>query len=201
MLVALGLHALLLLLWWSGLASVGRWLPPAAKQAPMVVRNVSIAPAVQAPPKAELPAPPTAFTTVARKDKNPVQRAAAFASSTATPSSPAITAPDTTTASTAEPAASQPVATLDLTLPPATGATAMRGRGTLTEAQGSTRQLALNDPRSNARADPTQQLPDAVAAAAKGDCLKGEFFGAGMGLLSAPFLAAAAATGHCKPRR
>jgi hypothetical protein len=205
-LVVLGSHALLLLLWWSELASVGRWLPPAAQQAPLLVRNVSIAPAVQAtPPKAEVLAPPnastTASTTVAPKDKKPVQRAAAFATPTATPSSLAITAPDAATASTAEPAASQPVAPLDLALPRATDATAMRGRGALTAAQGSTRQLALNDPRANEQVDPTKKLPDAVAAAAKGDCLKGEFFGGGMGLLSAPFLAAAAATGHCKPQR
>jgi hypothetical protein len=202
MLVVLGLHALMVLLWWSELASVGRWLPPAAQQAPLLVRNVSIAPAAQAAqPEAQVLAPPTAATTVARKDKKPVQRAATFESPTATPSSLAITAPDTATASTAEPAASQPAAPLDLALPRATGATAMRGRGALTAAQGSTRQLALNDPRANEQVDPTKKLPDAVAAAAKGDCLKGEFFGGGMGLLSAPFLAAAAATGHCKPQR
>lgn len=63
------------------------------------------------------------------------------------------------------------------------------------------RQLALNDPRSNERFDPSQHLPTAVAAAAKGDCMKGEFLGGGMGLLSAPFLAYAAAAGHCKPQR
>lgn len=60
---------------------------------------------------------------------------------------------------------------------------------------------ALNDPRSNSRADPTQALPEAVARAAKGDCVKGEYPGAGMGLLSLPFLAYAAAAGHCQPQR
>jgi hypothetical protein len=97
-----------------------------------------------------------------------------------------------------EPAASEP---LKLALPTSPRGSAMTGRGALTEAQGSARQLALNDPRSNQKADPTQQLPDAVASAGKGDCMKGEFKGRDMGLLSAPFLALAAATGHCQPLR
>ena len=36
-----------------------------------------------------------------------------------------------------------------------------------------------------------------MKAAAKGDCLKGQYPGANMGLLSLPFLAVAAATGNC----
>jgi hypothetical protein len=78
---------------------------------------------------------------------------------------------------------------------------AMRGRGALSEAHGSMRQLALNDPRSNERVDPLKKLPDAVAAAAKGDCMRGEFVGGGMGILSAPFLAAAVLMDNCKPQR
>ncbi len=42
-----------------------------------------------------------------------------------------------------------------------------------------------------------QRLPGEVQRARKGDCVKGEYAGAGMGLLSVPFLAAAAATGNC----
>jgi hypothetical protein len=202
LLVVLGLHALLVLLWWSGLASVGRWLPPAAKQTPLLVRNVSIAPAVKAaPPVVDAVMPQTSSAPIARKDKKPVVRSAAPAAVTAAPPNPAITTPDTPVASTAEPAASQPPAQLDLALPRATGAAAMRGRGALSEAQGSTRQLALNDPRSNEHIDPTKKLPDAVAAAAKGDCMKGDFTGGGMGILSAPFLAAAALMDKCKPQR
>jgi hypothetical protein len=74
-------------------------------------------------------------------------------------------------------------------------------RGGLTEPPDSMRRQALNDPRSNIKPDPTQVLPDAVAAAAKGDCAKGEYLGGGMGLLSAPFLAYAAMAGNCKPNR
>jgi len=43
-----------------------------------------------------------------------------------------------------------------------------------------------------------EQLGEEVAKAAKGDCLKGEFVGGGMGLLSLPFLAAAALTDKCR---
>lgn len=74
-------------------------------------------------------------------------------------------------------------------------------RGGLTEPPHSMRRLALNDPRSNSRPDPTQELPNAIAASAKGDCMKGEFLGGGMGLLSAPFLAVALVRGVCKPQR
>jgi hypothetical protein len=42
-----------------------------------------------------------------------------------------------------------------------------------------------------------ERLAAAAGGAAKGDCLKGEFAGGGMGLLSLPFLAVAAATGQC----
>jgi hypothetical protein len=74
-------------------------------------------------------------------------------------------------------------------------------RGGLAEPPNSMRRQALNDPRSNIKPDPTQVLPDAVAASAKGDCGKGEFFGGGGGLLSAPFLAYAVVAGNCKPQR
>lgn len=63
------------------------------------------------------------------------------------------------------------------------------------------RAQALNDPRSNHAPDPRQQLPDAVAASAKGDCLKGEYAGWGMGLFSVPFFVYHAAAGNCKPLR
>jgi hypothetical protein len=47
------------------------------------------------------------------------------------------------------------------------------------------------------RASAQEQLGNAVREAGKGDCDKGEFTGAGMGLLSLPFLAAAAVRGDC----
>ena len=55
--------------------------------------------------------------------------------------------------------------------------------------------------RANAitRDDPTsgERLAQNIEAAHKGDCMKGEYLGGGMGLLSTPFLLAAAALGNC----
>lgn len=44
-----------------------------------------------------------------------------------------------------------------------------------------------------------ERLVNDVKSAGKGDCLKGEYAGTGMGLLSLPFLALAAARGACAP--
>ena len=46
-------------------------------------------------------------------------------------------------------------------------------------------------------ATPSDRLGQAVKQAGKGDCLKGEFAGAGMGLLSLPFLLAAEVMEKC----
>ena len=53
----------------------------------------------------------------------------------------------------------------------------------------------LADPQATAG----ERLTAGVDAAKKGDCSKGEFLGGGGGLLSLPFLAAAAALGKCSP--
>lgn len=52
-------------------------------------------------------------------------------------------------------------------------------------------------PGTTRRAGQTQQLSDAIAAGAHGDCDKGEFAGGGMGLLSLPFWAVAKLRGEC----
>ena len=44
---------------------------------------------------------------------------------------------------------------------------------------------------------PAVALAQGIDAAHKGDCMKGEYLGGGMGLLSAPFLLAAEALGNC----
>lgn len=196
-LAVLLLHAALLVVWLSGVATRFEEAAPVAHRPPMVVRNVVLLPA----PRIDTEAP--AVVPAQRRRLPPATEVARPRSETAvsvTPSSLPTTAPEpaVSVVTSTEAAASAP---LNLALPRIAGPAAMKGRGALVEAQGSARQLALNDPRSNQRADPTQQLPKAVAAAGKGDCLKGEYAGAGMGLLSAPFLAYAAATGHCKPQR
>ena len=45
-----------------------------------------------------------------------------------------------------------------------------------------------------------ERLARNVDAAHKGDCMKGEYLGGGMGLLSAPFLLAAEALGNCSAK-
>lgn len=53
---------------------------------------------------------------------------------------------------------------------------------------------ASDEPQhTNAR----ERLGNDVKAAGKGDCVKGEYSGTGMGILSLPFLALAAARGAC----
>jgi hypothetical protein len=45
---------------------------------------------------------------------------------------------------------------------------------------------------------PGERLGSEVQRSAKGDCLKGDYLGGGMGLLSLPFLAAAALRDQCR---
>ena len=66
----------------------------------------------------------------------------------------------------------------------------------------SARAASLGDRLARARGEPEplgaqQRQANGVKAATKGDCLKGQYPGANMGLLSLPFLAVAAATGNC----
>ena len=66
----------------------------------------------------------------------------------------------------------------------------------------SARTPSLADRLAQAREEPERpgaqaRLANGVKAAGQGDCTKGEFAGAGMGLLSLPFLAIAAAQGDC----
>ncbi|MBX3605710.1 MAG: hypothetical protein KF788_10570 [Piscinibacter sp.] len=49
-----------------------------------------------------------------------------------------------------------------------------------------------------ADASPADRLGAGIARGAQGDCLKGEYLGAGMGVLSLPFLAAAALREQCR---
>ncbi|WP_448172772.1 hypothetical protein [Rhizobacter fulvus] len=66
----------------------------------------------------------------------------------------------------------------------------------------SARLPSLNQQLARAREEPDrlgaqQRLVNGMMSAGKGDCLKGEFAGAGMGLLSLPFLGLAAVSGNC----
>jgi hypothetical protein len=149
---------------------------------------------VVAPPDRPVAERRDARPTVVR-DRKALTREAASPIAMPEPTTPGA-ATVVTEVPAAEPSASAP---LDLRLRLPRGAAAERGG--LTEPQDSMRRAALNDPRSNVATDPTQVLPQAVATSAKGDCLKGEYAGGGMGLLSLPFLALAAVRDACKPSR
>ena len=66
-------------------------------------------------------------------------------------------------------------------------------------ARGSTLASRGNEITNN-RQTAGERLAQGVDAAHKGDCMKGEYLGGGMGLLSAPFLLAAAAMGNCSAK-
>lgn len=82
-----------------------------------------------------------------------------------------------------------------------TGGTLMTGDATRRAIREAARQPLLSERAAQATGQPfrrgAERLADAASAAGKGDCLKGEYAGGGMGLLSLPFLAVAAARGDC----
>lgn len=96
-----------------------------------------------------------------------------------------------------------PVDTPD-TLPPAAGTgSLLTSEATRRAIQQATRAPLLSERAASASLDPgrettQQRLSREMARAGHGDCLKGEFAGAGMGLLSLPFLLAAEAGGKCR---
>ncbi|MDH0865303.1 hypothetical protein [Mitsuaria sp. GD03876] len=93
---------------------------------------------------------------------------------------------------------------------PASGASGPSGRDLLYGAatKRAVRQATQGQPLLAERADQASQAPEKVEASAKlgkeimkgatGDCLKGEYAGGGMGLLSAPFWLLAEARGKCR---
>ena len=77
----------------------------------------------------------------------------------------------------------------------------MTGDATRRAIREAARQPLLSERAAQATGQPfrrgAERLADAASGAGKGDCLKGEYAGGGMGLLSLPFLAVAAARGDC----
>lgn len=93
---------------------------------------------------------------------------------------------------------------------PASGASGPSGRELMdgTATRRAIRQSAQGQPLLAERADEASRAPDRIDASTKlgnemmkgasGDCLKGEYAGGGMGLLSAPFWLLAEARGKCR---
>lgn len=151
------------------------------RRAPLVVRL--LAPAIDVDG-----AEPTASPSAARSKREPARRAAfTSASAPATAETAAATLPieatPPPTAATAEPA-------LD----------AVATRRAIREsalAAGPAAQQAVQAGAALRAPTASQRLSNDVQQAGRGDCAKGEYAGGGMGLLSLPFLAAAAINGDC----
>jgi len=107
---------------------------------------------------------------------------------------PPAAAPEPITVTGAAPAASQPLGAEALP-------SLLDGDATRRAIRASAREtgLAAQAGRTGpAVATPDQRLGSGIAQSARGDCLKGEYFGGGAGLLSLPFLAAAALRDQCR---
>ncbi len=96
------------------------------------------------------------------------------------------------TANRAEPAASSPIALSSL-LDTAATRRAIRARAREPSLTEQIARTSGEPPRAGA----PERLGSAAKAAGRGDCAKGDYAGAGMGLLSLPFLAVAVAGGQC----
>lgn len=182
MLVVLGLHLALLSLLQhsgSGLSAPTRAAPGAQTQRLSIPLRLLPLPAVREPrPQPPAAAPPRAAGPTARSSPPPAAPTAQTApAAAATPALAEATAQ-------AEPPASGP-------LPRLLDSEATRR---------ALRQSALETPTGPQQAlaeNSQQRLERGVKGSANGDCLKGEFMGGGMGLLSAPFWLLAEARGKC----
>nr|WP_316644121.1 hypothetical protein [uncultured Roseateles sp.] len=140
-----------------------------------------------AEPRPAAPPPQPARTSVA-----PRPEARAISRPAETPAAPTVTAalPPEPVASAAlpDPAASKPW------LDPEKTRQAIRQMA----AQPSIREQAAQASDAPRKLTAGERFGQEVQQAATGDCLKGEFLGGGMGILSAPFWALAEARGKCR---
>lgn len=185
--VVLAGHALLLL-GWQGATRPGR---PETPVAPPAVAWLTLVTPAPPPTAGQPPAPPRprgARSTPAAAHPAPSRHAApGDAPAAAEPPGPAEAPP----VAPAVPAAEGRASTLRLLDSPAT-------RQALRE-QARQPLLAERAASATQHSAPTaeQRMADAVSQAGQGDCLKGQYLGGGMGLLSLPFLAGAVVAGRC----
>ncbi len=179
---------LALLAWWTAKRRPPAAAVPAARVTLRLLPPLAPAPRRESAPPVAAPAPALPNRAVAARSTPTSPRAAPPA--TAGPTR----APEPIGIAGAEPAASQaeraeaPPSLLD-------------GEATRRAIRASARDpgLAAQAGRTGpAVATPDQQLGSGIAQGARGDCLKGEYFGGGAGLLSLPFLAAAALRDKCR---
>lgn len=175
-------HLALLIAWLQGAVQMPSLVTPPR----IVVRLIAAAPpAPPAPPARPTQAVPAQAARDPFRRARPLPRAEVI-------TSPAITmqavAPDATASQTA---ASPPAATGSL----------LDSEATRRALRASARDAGLAAQAGrigSAPLSPDERLGAEVHKGARGDCLKGEYLGAGMGLLSLPFLAAAALREQCR---
>lgn len=184
---------LALLTWWTA-----QHRPPAATAAPRVtLRLLPPVAGVARPARLADPAPPPPVAAPARSAaRREVTARPPAVTPRAVPdaAAPPAATPEPITVTRAAPAASQPIGAeaapslLD-------GDATRRAIRAIAHAPGLAAQAGRTGP---AVATPDQRLGSGIAQGARGDCLKGEYFGGGAGLLSLPFLAAAALRDQCR---
>lgn len=176
------------------LALLSWWL-----QADRRARAAPLAPPRVAVRLIALPASPPAAPREAPRVESAVREAAPrrrMPAAPARPDEPPVAAPSPlaiTAAPAPEPRDSEPVAEPRPSL--------MDGEATRRAIRAAAREpgLAAQAGRQGpALQTPDERLGERVQRSAKGDCLKGEYFGGGAGLLSLPFLAAAALRDQCR---
>jgi len=170
-------------------------------QAPDATRRVSVR--LLAPPPAIAITQPLPQDKPATAARVPGRRQLRSAPTT----NPSITEPSTSN----EPVAARPSNPAEPAAPAASAANAPAGLPSLLDTEATRRAIresarapslagraaaASDEPQ---RTSPQERLGNDVKSAGKGDCLKSEYAGTGMGLLSLPFLALAAARGACAP--
>ena len=164
-------------------------MPRIAKPATRVTLRV-IPPAL--PERIETVRPTTAVPEAARTTQTRKATTRRVDEPRETPAATATSATTSAAITPPEPAASTPDALPSL----------MDTDTTRRAIRASARTPSLRDQLAQSREEPARQsaadrLAHGVKDAGKGDCAKGEFAGAGMGLLSLPVLAAAAIGGDC----
>jgi type IV secretory pathway VirB10-like protein len=177
---ALAFHAALFVLL-SHNPRVAQRASPGAARPPLQVRLIPIAPPKALP--APLPAPPA--RAALRTQRRSAIRPAA--------EQPNLPPHEQTTTPITLPAAAASEPTVSLRDTDATRRAIRDAARTASIVDRAAQ--ASDEPRKLA---PDQRLGQEVARAARGDCLKGEYLGGGMGLLSLPFLVAAELRDKCR---
>jgi hypothetical protein len=184
-LIVLALHALLLLAW-LGTIVRQRSAPDPAR---VSVRLLPLAPARVEPPVS--PDVPSAHPPVAATARAPTRPRPAARTTVEPPGQSTVQAEAPISSAEAASAPSQPSPDANLLDTEASRRAIHSAAGNPNLATRIDEQVGVRSPTD------AQRLPGNIQQAGKGDCLKTGYPGAGMGLLSLPFFAAAIATGNC----